>query len=99
MDSPLLSYVDVRHANFLSPFLTVGEAWDLGPRYITAEDLSPVKDESVERVSQSHKVDVLVEELEAPARPAEASQDAKMVTRRKMTIDRFLPGTRPTAQP
>ena len=30
VDSPLLSYIDVRHSNFLPPKLTVGEARDLG---------------------------------------------------------------------
>ena len=31
VDSPLLSYIDVQHANFLPPRLTVGKARDLGP--------------------------------------------------------------------
>ena len=31
VDSPLLSYIDVRHPNFLPSDLTVGEARDLGP--------------------------------------------------------------------
>ena len=30
VDSPLLSYIDIRHANFLPPKLTMGEAWELG---------------------------------------------------------------------
>ena len=51
VDNPLLSYTDVRHANFLPPSLTIGEAQDLGPRYITAKDLAPVRDKSAERVS------------------------------------------------
>ena len=84
--------------------MTTGEARDLGPRYITAEDRALVRDESAERVSQSHKVHVLVEESEAPAQPiepkvAEDYQDAEMVIRQKMTVDRFPPGIGPTAQP
>ena len=51
VDSPLLSYIDVQHVNFLSPSLTVGEAQDLGPRYTTVKDLAPVRDELAERVS------------------------------------------------
>lgn len=31
VDSPLLSYIDVCHANLLLPSLTVGEVRDLGP--------------------------------------------------------------------
>ena len=63
-----------------------------------------MRDESAERVSQSHKVHVLVEESEAPAQPiepkvAEDYQDAEMVIRQKMTVDRFPPGIGPTAQP
>ncbi|KAL0000447.1 hypothetical protein SO802_014228 [Lithocarpus litseifolius] len=70
VDSPLLSYIDVRHANFLPPSLTVGEARDLGPRYTTAEDLAPVRDESAERVSQSRKAHIPVEEPDAPVQVA-----------------------------
>ena len=53
MDSPLLSYIDVQHANFLLPSLTIGEARDLSPRYTIAEDLALLRDESAKRVSQS----------------------------------------------
>ena len=72
--------------NFLSPSLTIGEARDLSPRYTTTEDLAPVRDESVEHMSQSRKVHVPIEEPEVQARTAEletaeADQDAKMVTR------------------
>ena len=48
VDSPLLSYIDVQHANFLSPSLTTDEAQDLSPCYITTEDLTLIRDESVE---------------------------------------------------
>ena len=39
VDNPLLSYIDVRHASFLPPQLTVGEARDLGPRYTTVHSI------------------------------------------------------------
>ena len=45
VDSPLLFYIDVRHANFLPPKLTVGEAQDLGPRYTCSDELAPIRDE------------------------------------------------------
>ena len=110
LDSPLLSYIDVRHANFLPPSLTTGEAQDLGPRYITTKDLAPLRDELVERVSRALKEQghVLIEENEgqvqaAPAQAAkpreeEEDQDKAMVTRRKMTIDRFLLSAQSFAQ-
>ena len=68
VDSPLLSYIDVRHINFLSPSLTTREARDLGLCYITVKNLAPVKDESTEHVSRSHKAHMPVEEPDAPAR-------------------------------
>lgn len=66
-DSLLLSYIYVRHTNFLLPSLTIGKARNLGPRYTTAEDLAPLRDKSAKRVSQSHKVHVPIEEPEDPA--------------------------------
>ena len=74
VDSPLLSYIDVRHANFLPLKLTVGEARDLGPRYTCSDELVPVRDESAKPVSQNRQIHVLVEpkapiELEAPVEP------------------------------
>ena len=97
VDSLLLSYIDVQHANFLSPSLTTSEAQDLGLRYITAKDRAPVRDESKEHVSLSRKVHVPIEAPNAPAqvaKPVEAKtdQDTEMVTRRKMIVDRFIPG-------
>lgn len=101
VDSPFLSYIDVQHANFLPPSSTTGKARDLSPRYTTAENCAPVKDKSAKCVSQSRKVHIPIEEPEAPAQPIEpkaieAHQDAEMVTKRKMTVNRFLLGTRPT---
>ena len=52
VDNPLLSYIDVRHANFLPPKLTVGEACDLGLRYTCLDELAPIRDESAKRMSQ-----------------------------------------------
>jgi len=66
LDSPLLSYIDVRHANFLPPKLTPGEVRDLGPRYITAKDLALIEDKSAERVSHSCHKHVPVEEQVDP---------------------------------
>lgn len=51
VDSTLLFYFDIRHANFLLPSLTTGEALDIGPRYITAEELASVRDKLAEQVS------------------------------------------------
>lgn len=97
MDSPLLSYIEVQHANFLPHSLTVGEARDLGPKYTTSEDLAPVRDELAKCMSQSCRAHIPVEEpaavesvnsLEAESDPSED----EMVTRRMMTIGRFIPG-------
>ena len=52
VNSPFLSYIDVRYANFLLLRLTVGEARDLGPHYICSDELVPIRDESVEHVSR-----------------------------------------------
>jgi len=51
VDSPLLSYIDVRHAKFFHPQLTIGEARDLGPRYTCSDELAPIRDELAKRVS------------------------------------------------
>ena len=55
VDSPFLSYIDVRHANFLPPRLTVGDTRDLGPRYTCLNELAPIKDESAEHVSRCRR--------------------------------------------
>ena len=107
-----MSYIDIRYANFLPPSLTVGEARDLGPRYITVEDLAPMRDESAERVSQSRRVHVPVEEPEAPVQVTEPTtvesvhsseaesnfDEEEMVTRWALTIDQFVPGARSVAR-
>ena len=76
VDSPLLSYIDVRHANFLPLQLTVGEARDLDPQYIASNKLAPMRNASTELVSQNHRVHVSIKpevpvEPEAPAQVAE----------------------------
>ena len=50
-EQPLLSYIDVWHPHFLPSNLTVSEAKDLGPRYITAEDIMLVRDASANQAS------------------------------------------------
>ena len=55
VDSPFLSYIDVRHANFLPSRLMVGEARDLGPRYTCSDELAPIRDESTKRVSRRRR--------------------------------------------
>ena len=52
VDSPLLSYIDVRHTNFLPPNFTVGEARDLSPRYTCSDELTLIRDESAETSSR-----------------------------------------------
>ena len=55
IDSPLLSYIDVRHANFLYSKLTVGEACDLGPRYTCLDELAPIREEFAKCVSRRRR--------------------------------------------
>ena len=115
VDSPLLSYIDIRYANFLPPKLTVGEARNLGPRYNCSDELAPIGDESAERVSRRRRelVHQQVEqenpplaEPEAPTQEEEAvaksvhssGAESEMVTRRVMTISRFVPGTQTSEQ-
>lgn len=90
----MLSYIDVRHSNLLPPQLTVGEAWDLSPQYTTVEDLALVRDALAEFMSQSRIVHIPVERPEAPT---QAGED-EMVTRKTMTISRFVLGAWPTLQ-
>ena len=129
-NNPLFSYIDVRHVNFLPLRFTVGKARDLGPRYTCSNELAPIRDESVERVSQRHQEqahmsiqpeapvqpEVKVEpeapfDPEAPAHVAEEAsvesvsssetefdQGHDMVTRKAMTISRFVSGARPATQ-
>ena len=115
VDSPLLSYIDVRHANFLPPRLTVGEAHDLGPRYTCSDELTPIRDESAERVSHRRR-ELAHQQVEqrnpppvepkAPAQEEEAAAESvhsfgaefEMVTRRVMSISRFVPSVQTPEQ-
>ena len=114
MDSPLLSYIDIWQANLLPPFLTVGEAWYIGPCFVRAGSLEPIRDALAETVSKNRSIHQLVERPESlalvqVAEPAAAESvhssgaesdpgEDEMVTRRVMTIDRFMLGARPTTQ-
>ena len=123
VDSPLLSYIDVRYVNFLPPTLTTGEAREFGRRFTCSDELAPLRDESAERVSQRfrdiaheaiHQEDQVQEQpspenpaaepqqqvIEAAALLAEAIQPrGRMVSRKVMTIERFVPGARQPNQP
>ena len=82
--------------NFLPPKLTSGEARDIGPHYITADDLTPIRDKSAECVSQSRQAHVPIEEPVDPVLPTEqevtvVKPDAEMVTRRKMMVGHSCP--------
>ena len=110
VDSPLLSYIDVRHANFLPLQLTVGEACDLDPQYIASDKLAPMRNASTKLISQNCRVHVPVKP-EAPAQVAEPIKvesvnssgtkpnlSDEMVTRQTMTIGCFVPNARPAPQ-
>ena len=129
VDSPLLSYIDIRYANFLPPKLTTGEVREFGKHYTCSDELAPLRDKFTERVSrclrelahEAIKKEALVQEpaqLENPVEPEAPIVEAKhlaleatnlsatdtllgedMVTRKVMTIYRFLPGTRHATQP
>ena len=100
--------------NLLPSSLIVGETQDLGPRFVKARSLEPIRDTSAEIVSRNHAVHQLVERPEDPA-PVQVAELAtvesvhssgaesdpgedEMVTRRMMSIGRFIPSTRPTSQ-
>ena len=107
MDNPLLSYIDVRHANFLPLQLTVGEARDLGPRYTTADSID--RQRTLWQILYLKAIESTYSSKSKEHQPAVAEsvnssgvgtdQDEEMVTKRTMTIDRFLLGTRPVIQP
>ena len=118
VDSPLLSYINVRYASFLPSKLTTGEAREFGRCFTCSDELAPLRDESAERVSRrlrelAHKAiqqeDPVQEQAQPKNPPAEPEQPAteaednqpgeNMVSRRVMTIDRFVPGARQPMQP
>ena len=128
VDSPILSYIDVWHANFLPPRFIVGEARELGQRYTCSNELAPPRDKLAERVSRClHELAHTPVEPEAPIQEApiqpeipaepeapiqeteqvavefvnsetESDRDEDMVTRKTMTIDHFMPGSKQTTQ-
>ena len=79
VDNPLLSYIDVRHTNFLPPNFTVGEARDIDPRYTCSDELTPIRDESAkvasrylwERAHEAVQREVVLAETKAPVQVAE----------------------------
>ena len=78
VDSPLLSYIDVRHTNFLPPKFTVGEAQDIGQHYTCSDELAPIRDESAEPASRrlrecAHEA----VQQEDPAEPEAPVQEAE----------------------
>ena len=112
--------------NFLPPKLTTGEAREFRRRYTCSDELSPLRDESTERVSwrlrelaheaiqqedpvqEQAQPENLVAEPEHPAieatglSAADNHPNENMVSRRVMTIDRFVPtfsGLEPGASP
>ena len=81
VDNPLLSYIDVWHANFLPPNFTVGEARDLGRCYTCSDELAPIRDESAKLVSR--RLRELAHEAiqqEEPAEPKTLVQEAEHAT-------------------
>ena len=74
VDSPLLSYIDVRHPNFLPLNLTVGKAQDLGPWLVKADSLVPVRDASTNSVFQGRAVHKPMKEPHAEVQPAEQAK-------------------------
>ena len=79
VDSPLLSYIDVRHTNFLPLNFTVGEARDIGPRYTCSDELAPIRDELAKEASrylQEHAHEAVQCEV-VPAEPKAPVQEAE----------------------
>ena len=108
VDSPLFSYIDVRHVNFLPLSITVGETCDLNPRYTYSDELAPIRDKSAKVASRhlqecTHEA-VQREAIQAkPANPVQVATESSdssrthsapedMVTRRTLTVSRFIPG-------
>ena len=71
VNNPLISYIDVRHANFLPPMFIVGEAQELSRRYTCSDKLTPLRDELAERVSRRlHELAYTPIKPEAPVQEA-----------------------------
>ena len=52
VDSSLLSYIDIRYANFLLSKLTTEEAREFGRYFTCSDELAPLRDEFAEHVSR-----------------------------------------------
>ena len=79
VDSPLLSYIDVRHANFLPPKFIVSEAQDIGRRYTYSDELAPIRDETAELASRllRERAHEAVQREAIPTEPEAPIQEAK----------------------
>ncbi|XP_030925072.1 uncharacterized protein LOC115952134 [Quercus lobata] len=122
VDSPLLSYIDVRYVNFLPPSLTTGEVREFGRRVTRADELAPLRDESAEKASRrirelAHEAvqQGQAQEQPIPENPAAVNQQqvieaaallaraarpkGKMVSRKVLSVERFVPGARQSNQP
>ena len=78
VDSPLLSYIDVQHANFLLPKFTVGEAQNLSRCYTCSNELAPIRDESAELKScRLRERAYKAIQQEEPAEPEAPIQEAE----------------------
>ncbi|XP_050266570.1 uncharacterized protein LOC126710237 [Quercus robur] len=123
VDSPLLSYIDVRYVNFLPPKLTTGEAREFGRRFTCADELAPLRDESAEKASRrlreiAHEAIQQGDQAQGqpiPENPAAVPQQqvteaaallakaiqpsGRMVSRKVMSIERFVLGARQPNQP
>ena len=71
MNSPLLSYIDVWHPNFLPPNLTVGEAHDLSLRFAREDSLVLIRDEFADLVFQGHAIHTPIEEPYVEVQPVD----------------------------
>ena len=92
--------------------LTVGKARDLGPWFVRADSLIPVRDKFADLVFQCHTIHTPVEEPHVKVQPADQvevelvdssgaeakSTKDKMVVRRNITVNQFLLGDRPVQQ-
>ena len=79
VDSSLFSYIDVRHANFLLPNFTIGEARDISRRYTCSNELAPIRDETTELASRhlQERAHEVVQREAVPAEPKAPTQEAK----------------------
>lgn len=79
VDSPLLSYIDVRHTNFLPPNFIVGEARYISRGYTCSDELAPIRDEIAEVVSRYlwERAHGAIQHEVVPVEPKAPAQEAK----------------------